>query len=86
MSDSEKDSDNDVNMDAKPAFSSNKAQPENLPWVEKYRPSDLSQLISHKEIIATSKFLFQVIFPYHLSSFHYFEYLLLITEDLCARC
>lgn len=30
------------------------ASDENLPWVEKYRPSELSELISHQEIINTS--------------------------------
>jgi hypothetical protein len=29
----------------------------NLPWVEKYRPSSLDQLISHQDIISTSKTL-----------------------------
>ncbi len=33
---------------------SDKQSQENLPWVEKYRPSDLNQLISHEEIISTS--------------------------------
>jgi len=28
---------------------------ENLPWVEKYRPSHLKDLISHKSIIETGK-------------------------------
>lgn len=28
----------------------------NLPWVEKYRPATLDDLISHEEIISTSKF------------------------------
>ena len=27
-----------------------------LPWVEKYRPATLDDLISHEEIISTSKF------------------------------
>jgi hypothetical protein len=27
----------------------------NLPWVEKYRPRNLDDLISHKEIITTSE-------------------------------
>ena len=26
-----------------------------LPWVEKYRPSSLSDMIAHEEIISTSK-------------------------------
>jgi replication factor C subunit 3/5 len=30
----------------------------NLPWVEKYRPQTLDDLVSHKEIIRTSKFPF----------------------------
>jgi replication factor C subunit 3/5 len=35
-----------------------KDNPTNLPWVEKYRPSTLSDLISHEEIISTiSKFI-----------------------------
>jgi replication factor C subunit 3/5 len=29
-----------------------------LPWVEKYRPNDLSDLVSHQEIINTSNFIF----------------------------
>jgi len=28
-----------------------------LPWVEKYRPNDLSDLVSHQEIINTSNFV-----------------------------
>ena len=32
----------------------------NLPWVEKYRPKSLDELISHKEIISTSKFLWWI--------------------------
>lgn len=27
-----------------------------MPWVEKYRPNCLDDLISHEEIISTSKF------------------------------
>jgi len=27
----------------------------NLPWVEKYRPKQLDDLISHQDIISTSK-------------------------------
>lgn len=29
-----------------------------LPFVEKYRPDDLSQIISHREIVSTSKYSF----------------------------
>ena len=29
-----------------------------LPWVEKYRPATLDDLVSHKEIIKTSTFMF----------------------------
>jgi replication factor C subunit 3/5 len=28
----------------------------NLPWVEKYRPAKLDDLISHEEIIQTSEY------------------------------
>lgn len=28
---------------------------ENLPWVEKYRPTELEELISHQEILGTRK-------------------------------
>ena len=28
-----------------------------LPWVEKYRPKSLDQLVSHQDIVSTSKFL-----------------------------
>lgn len=28
---------------------------QNLPWVEKYRPKQLDDLISHQDIISTSK-------------------------------
>ena len=37
----------------------------NLPWVEKYRPKKLSDLISHEEIINTSMnyMLINVILP-----------------------
>ncbi len=28
---------------------------ENLPWVEKYRPKDLEDLVSHQDIISTIK-------------------------------
>lgn len=27
----------------------------NLPWVEKYRPKELDQVVSHQDIIATSE-------------------------------
>lgn len=27
----------------------------NLPWVEKYRPSDMDDVIAHRDIIATRK-------------------------------
>ena len=30
-----------------------------LPWVEKYRPKELSDLISHEEIIALMSIFFQ---------------------------
>lgn len=30
---------------------------ESLPWVEKYRPSDLDDVISQNDIITTSKYL-----------------------------
>lgn len=30
--------------------------PKNLPWVEKYRPASLEDLVSHQEIIKASKF------------------------------
>jgi hypothetical protein len=30
----------------------------NLPWVEKYRPSSLQDLIAHESIISTSAFVF----------------------------
>jgi len=33
--------------------------PENLPWVEKYRPSCLNDLISHKDIIGTIEKIYQ---------------------------
>lgn len=32
---------------------SSKAVPSNLPWVEKYRPKELDDLISHKDIVTT---------------------------------
>jgi replication-associated recombination protein RarA len=32
---------------------SKEARKENLPWVEKYRPSGLTELISHEEILTT---------------------------------
>lgn len=28
---------------------------ENLPWVEKYRPKELDDVVSHQDIIGTSK-------------------------------
>ena len=31
-----------------------KSQSGNLPWVEKYRPKQLEDLISHEDIISTS--------------------------------
>ena len=31
---------------------------QHLPFVEKYRPDDLSQIISHTQIVSTSKFPF----------------------------
>ncbi len=52
------DKDNNNYMEVEGARSgrvlSDKQSQENLPWVEKYRPSDLNQLISHEEIISTS--------------------------------
>ena len=35
----------------------------NLPWVEKYRPKQLEDLISHEDIISTSWFIV-VYWPY----------------------
>jgi replication factor C subunit 3/5 len=37
---------------------------DNLPWVEKYRPATLDDLVSHKDITKTSKQL-----AYKLSNF-----------------
>ena len=34
------------------------AAEQHMPFVEKYRPDDLSQIISHHEIVATSKYTF----------------------------
>ncbi|TPX34857.1 hypothetical protein SmJEL517_g02582 [Synchytrium microbalum] len=39
--------------DSTAAAGNGKATEENLPWVEKYRPSTLDELISHKDIIST---------------------------------
>lgn len=30
-----------------------KSQPNNTPWIEKYRPSSLSELVSHENILST---------------------------------
>ena len=30
----------------------------NIPWVEKYRPSNLNDVIAHEEIVKTSNFYF----------------------------
>ncbi|KAI4500964.1 hypothetical protein M0802_003767 [Mischocyttarus mexicanus] len=39
-------------------MATNNEKPENLPWVEKYRPKKLEDLISHEEILKTiSKFI-----------------------------
>lgn len=39
-------------------MTSSKDKPKNLPWVEKYRPAQLNDLISHEEIIRTiNKFI-----------------------------
>ena len=54
----------DVHMENAPEFPSKekgklKAVFHNgLPWVEKYRPNDLDDLVSHQEIIKTSNFIF----------------------------
>ncbi len=32
----------------------------NLPWVEKYRPKSLSDVVSHQDIIGTSKVIFGI--------------------------
>ena len=29
----------------------------NIPWVEKYRPSNLNDVIAHEEIVRTSNFV-----------------------------
>lgn len=31
-----------------------KKQIANIPWIEKYRPSNLDEVISHEEIVSTS--------------------------------
>lgn len=36
--------------------SSHPKESKNLPWVEKYRPQGLGDLVSHEEIIKTSRF------------------------------
>ena len=44
-------------MDTTPSASEDIKQPaSNLPWVEKYRPKQLDDLISHTDIISTSQF------------------------------
>eukprot|EP01097_Dermamoeba_algensis_P008097 TRINITY_DN5265_c0_g1_i1.p1 TRINITY_DN5265_c0_g1~~TRINITY_DN5265_c0_g1_i1.p1 ORF type:complete len:369 (-),score=67.64 TRINITY_DN5265_c0_g1_i1:85-1128(-) len=43
----------DVESSPSPSASSNKKDNTNLPWVEKYRPTKLADLISHTEIIDT---------------------------------
>jgi len=37
---------------------------DNLPWVEKYRPQTLDDLVSHEDITSTSKT--SIVFMYHL--------------------
>lgn len=45
----------------------NQSEPINLPWVEKYRPKKLDDLISHKDIVSTiSKFVEQDRLPHLL--------------------
>ena len=34
---------------------------QSLPWVEKYRPSSLSELIAHEDIISICMFLYGII-------------------------
>lgn len=41
-----------------------KAKVVNLPWVEKYRPATLNDLISHQEIIQTSEFALFPLFSF----------------------
>lgn len=36
-----------------------KEEPPHIPFVEKYRPEALSDIISHQEIVSTSKFVFR---------------------------
>ena len=43
----------DMEVDAPATAAAAPAGSESLPWVEKYRPSELDDLVSHKEIIAT---------------------------------
>lgn len=59
---SRSDSDEDM-ADAPPAKKLNKGKGKaqengqetvNLPWVEKYRPKDIEDVVSHQDIIATS--------------------------------
>ena len=42
----------------------------NLPWVEKYRPKQLDDLISHQDIISTSMKFFINFFLVNLLTFY----------------
>ena len=55
--------DSDVQMENTPVLPSKEKGKlkavfhQGLPWVEKYRPNDLNDLVSHQEIIKTSNLL-----------------------------
>ncbi len=52
-----------------PALSKGKGKlvQDTLPWVEKYRPKTLNDLISHDDIISTSILLLYMLFEYTLT-------------------
>jgi len=58
----------DSNVEDSASVSRKEASKKTLPWIEKYRPSTLHDLISHEEIVRTraSRFPVPCITPYHL--------------------
>ncbi|ORZ40737.1 putative RFC3-DNA replication factor C, 40 kDa subunit, partial [Catenaria anguillulae PL171] len=61
------DSSSSLFSSATPGSAKTPADPNNLPWVEKYRPTNLSELVSHKDITETiTKFIDQRKLPHLL--------------------